>query len=82
MKIRCLKFTDKNEVALRYLGEANESSEWMWTFYFKYTAALLGGMTATSLLSVLYCYLTQGHFDVNHFYRPGNFEWAIEIQLF
>lgn len=81
-KFEWSEFTDKNEATLRYMGQANESSEWMWTFYFKYMAALLGGMTATAVLSVLYSYSAQEHFDANHFYRPGNFEYVIEFQIF
>lgn len=68
---------DEDEVTFWYLVQANKTSEWMWTLYFKYMAAEVFSLAGTSLISVLYCYLTQGNFDTRHFYRPAKFLYAI-----
>lgn len=73
------QLADENEVASRYLVRANNLSEWLWTIFFKYMKFWVSCLVATSLVSVLYCYLTRGNFNANHYYRPAKFEYVIEI---
>lgn len=75
-----MKKSDENDGAIRYLDRANSTSEWIMTFYLKYLAVSIIGLMATSLLSVLCCYLTRRDFNVDYLYRPGKFVY--EIQLF
>lgn len=46
-----------------------------------YVAGSVSGVAATSLLSVLYCYLTHGDFNAEHFYRPGKYVYGIQIRF-
>ena len=74
--------SDENGVTFRYLARANNTSEWMWTIYFKYTAASIASLTLTCLLSVLHCYLTQRNFNSDHVYRPTKLVYTIEIYFY
>lgn len=69
---------DENETSFGHLIRANTTSEWMWTFFWKYVKVSLGGVAATSVLSVLCCYLTRGDFNTDHFYRPDKFVYALQ----
>lgn len=64
---------DENEAAYRYLVHANNTSERMWTLYFKYIAASMAGELATALLSIIYLCVTDGNFDVKYLYRPAKY---------
>ena len=61
LKKKTNKHLDTDHVGVRYLVRANNDSEWMWTFYFKYVKVSLANLVVTSLLSVLYSYLTEGN---------------------
>lgn len=85
---------DENRVAYQFLARANNTSEWLWTLYFKYVAVSIIGFISTSLLSVLYSYSIRGDLNTDHFYLIGRFVWAnwnspietnnffLQIQLF
>lgn len=73
-------FIDEDGVGFRYLAEANNTCEWMWTIYYRYITASLSSFVTTSLLSIFHCYSTQGHFDADHFYRPAKFMYVIDVR--
>lgn len=81
-KFNVNQFTDEKELAFRHLTRANNISERMWTIYSKFMSVSIGGVAATSLISVLYGYLTQGNFNTDHFYRPAKYVYVIENHTF
>lgn len=79
---RSSKHLDENEVEFQHLVRANETSEWLWKLYVKYVAVAIGGVLTMSLFSVLHCYLTQGNFNTELYYRPLYFAYGIEMEKF
>lgn len=67
------QFTDENEVTFRYLVRVNNISEWMLKIYLAFMKISICGCTATSIFSVVNCYLTRGELDVDHLYRPSKY---------
>lgn len=65
---------DKTSESFHLLKETNEKCESAWTIFFKY---ILGGFAISTAInatiSVLYCYTTNGYFDVKHVYYPYRF---------
>ena len=72
---------DVNDVSFRFLTQANNRSEWMWTIYFKYIAISIINLGITSIISIIYCYSTRGNLDVNHFYHPDKYVYVFEISV-
>lgn len=64
-------FADKNDQSFRYLAQANNKSEWMWTFYMKYV--IVGFMICninTAMTSMMISWLHNGNIDIDHLYYP------------
>ncbi|XP_055305850.1 odorant receptor 4-like [Sitodiplosis mosellana] len=65
-----------NEDTFRYLAEANNKSEWLWKFYFKY---LLGGFLSCNVFSTIalaiVCWLTFGKLDTDYLHIPYLVIW-------
>lgn len=72
---------DENVEAFRHLSQANNISEWIWTYYLKSIVISIIGLITMALLSVLNCYLTEGNFDIVHLYRPIRIVYAIGIKF-
>lgn len=65
---------DKDDDSFRYLAEANNKGEWMWRILLKYIMAGFAVVTTiTAIISVLMCFIMDGHFNTNDLYRPYKF---------
>lgn len=61
---------DQTMDSYEYLVRANETSEWLWQFYFKF---MLCGVSSTIVLmtfSIYMCWLRYGTFDATYLYHP------------
>lgn len=66
--------SDQNEKSFRFLVDANDKSEWMWKFYFKYVINMFfGSYVVGGVTSVLVCYYQFGRFDHERVYVPYSF---------
>lgn len=71
---------DKNKTSFRYLAQVNYKSEWLWKIYIEF---IMGGFFATSaassIVSIILCYVKNGHFEVQHVYRQFRFRFVKKI---
>lgn len=68
---------DKEKDSFRFLAQANSVCEWIWKVYFVF--GMVGFATsalATSMVSVLICWINHGTFDVNYIYFPFRIVWV------
>lgn len=62
---------DKDEAYFHFLEEANETSEWLWTFNFKYMMCGFAFSTPfMGTVSILFYRWMHGHIDTRLAYRP------------
>lgn len=61
---------DKNEDSFRFLMQANNTSERMWSIYVKCLVFALSNAILSAIGSIIVCYLKNGEFDVTHLYHP------------
>lgn len=62
---------DSTEMSFRFLGEANNKSEWLWQIYLKLgMGGAVVNMFISSIASIIYCYHKYGVFNANHLYKP------------
>lgn len=61
---------DENEDSFKFLVEANEKSEWLWQFYFKFMIITCSNTAFLSALSAFTCYFKYGKFDGQFLYHP------------
>lgn len=61
---------DKNKDSFRFLMQANNTSEGMWSIYVKCMLIALVSAVSTSICSSIVCYWKYGKFDVAHLYHP------------
>lgn len=63
-----LDIIDENDISFRFIARANNTSEWLWKNYIKFSVGasfLIPFMTAVSLA---YCWFINGQFDINYVY--------------
>lgn len=61
---------DANEDSFNFLMQANEKSEWLWKFYFKFMIITCSNTAFLSALSAFTCYFKYGKFDEKFLYHP------------
>lgn len=62
---------DKNEDLFFRLKQTNEKCEWLWLLYNKYAlSGYILNVITMAAVSVPYCYMVNGNFDVEHVYHP------------
>lgn len=65
---------DENDSSFPILMSTNEKCEWLWPVYMKYgMGGFMLNTTNVSAVSVLICYITNGHFEVDKLYHPFKF---------
>lgn len=65
---------DKREDSYGILLKSNTLCEWIWSIFIKYK--MCGAPTVTftmSIVSILLCYITDGHFNLDRAYYPFYF---------
>lgn len=61
---------DKNSDSFRFLARANNTSEWIWNIYMKYSVVSVVGLAVMSTASVFICWVLHGHFNSDSVYHP------------
>lgn len=61
---------DEQNDSIRFLIEANNTGEWMCSFYFKYMKAIIICMIMTTTVSMFLCRLILGDINVENLYTP------------
>lgn len=61
----------ENEAVFEYLTQVNDISEWMWSIYFKYAAAIIFSPLNLALVSAISCFLNHGEFNIDYAYQAN-----------
>lgn len=57
-------------VHLPFMIEANNKSKWLCILYYKFMWAAFLSTMSIVIVSVIYCYIVNGTYEINHFYHP------------
>lgn len=69
--IHFFHFSDENQNHFRYLAAANEKSEWVWSFFFKFAVfGYLVNNVSMCAVPAFLCYWRGQSFDVEYLYHP------------
>ena len=78
---------DKRMDTMHFLIQANETCEWMWSIYRKFTLLFVLEMLIIPTTSIFLCWFIDGELIVEHFFRPLKtmlvvFTFAIRFYIF
>lgn len=53
-----------------FLKKANNTSEWIWKYYFKFIKFAMASVPISIVVGMILCYMWFGYLDMNYYYRP------------